>query len=654
MNTPLVESPSRVLSGAHIDAAKYEEMYRQSIQDPEAFFGAAAREFITWVSEPTKVVSYDFSLIGKSSKPYVQWFPDGTLNASVQCLDRHLKDRGEQVSLIWQSDDGKEERKITFQELHAEACKIGSVLRSRGVKKGDRVTIYMGMTPEVVMTMLACARIGAIHSVCFSAFAPEELRKRVDHAEAKAVVTCDVSYHGGKEVGLKNNVDKALEGCKSVETVLVYQRSRGDTLSCSMTEKRDISWSDTVGTAPAECEPEVMNAEDPLFILYTSGSTGQPKGVIHSTAGYMLHTQMTFKYTFDYREGDVFWCTADVGWITGHSYLTYGPLACGATQIMTEGVPTFPSPKRWWELIEKHKVTQFYTAPTAIRSLAALGEEHLASSDLSSLRVLGTVGEPIDEKAWHWYFSEVGKNQCAIVDTWWQTETGGHMITTLPGAHGMKPAHAGKPFFGIDAAILDENGKECAVGEKGKLVIKSPWPSMLRGCWGDPKSERVAEVYFPNDSPYYVVGDAAILDDDGFYRIVGRIDDVIIVSGHNIGSGELEEAINANDSVASSAVVGIPDETTGNSITAFVVLIEDAPQEGIYESVRQTVQESIGPHAKPKAVIVVSALPSTRSGKVMRRILRHFATGGSMEDVGDTSTLLNPEAVQAVANALMN
>ena len=607
--------------------------------DWEGFWGRRARSLIEWTTPFAKVFD-------GANAPFFKWFPDGELNASANCLDRHLTERGDKTAIIFESDEG-ESRRISYRELHGQVCRFANALKSLGANRGDRIVIYMPMRFEAVAAMQACARIGAIHSVVFGGFSAKSLEDRINDAQASFVITADESRRGGKSIPLKKTVDEALAaGCDSVKNVIVLRRTGADV---SMTKDRDVWWHEAVDGQPPECPPEKMNAEDPLFILYTSGSTGKPKGVQHSTGGYLLGAIMTMQGVFDYHDDDVFWCTADVGWVTGHTYICYGPLSVGATQVIFEGVPTYPNAGRFWEIIQKHKVTTFYTAPTAIRSLIKAGGDKPAEYDLSSLRLLGTVGEPINPEAWMWYFNVVGKSRCPIVDTWWQTETGSILISPLPGAIAIKPGSCTLPLPGIFAAIVDESGKESERGEGGFLVIKKPWPSQLRTIWGDP--DRFRKTYYPSDiagGKFYVAGDSAQCDNDGYFWIMGRIDDVLNVSGHRLGTMEIESALVANPKVAEAAVVGRPDELTGESIAAFVVLKGARPEgdaaANLTKELRDWVAKEIGPIARPQEIRFGDNLPKTRSGKIMRRLLRALARGEEISQ--DTSTLENPAILE--------
>ncbi len=646
----VIPVPEHFRKNAHINSEEiYEKMYLESIQNPESFWGAQARELLSWYSEWSTVVSCDWKNIGEKTTPYLRFFEGGLLNASYNCVDRHvLSSKGKKTALIWQGENEKEERTLTYEDLLREVNKCAHALSSLGAKKGDRVTIFMPMIPEIVIATLACARIGAIHSIVFSAFSADALASRIQDADASIVVTSNVSYHGGKTIDLKEKVDSALTQCPGVNKVLVYQRSQDFT---KMLEGRDLWWHEVCQNFSDDFPPAHMNSEDPLFILYTSGSTGKPKGVLHTTAGYLLHTALSSKYVFDLKDSDIFWCTADVGWVTGHSYLVYGPLSNGATCVMFEGVPTYPEADRFWKIIEKYKVSVFYTAPTAIRALMKLGEELPQRHDLSSLRLLGSVGEPINPEAWMWYYSVIGKEKCPVVDTWWQTETGGIMITTLPGAHSMKPGSAGKPFFGIKPEIFDTQGEVTKTNEGGSLVISTPWAGMLRGVYGDQKNELIKKVYFSAYPEHYFSADGARVDEDGYYWLLGRIDDVINVSGHRLATAEIESALVSHKSVAEAAVVAFPHEIKGQGIYCFVTLKNGFEASTAHaKELKNHVREEISPIASPEHIHFTPQLPKTRSGKIMRRILRKIAEGNP-DQIGDTSTLADPSVVESLLNS---
>ena len=627
---------------------RYDTLYRESVESPESFWMRQAEENIAWIRKWDQISRHDFSVIGKEEKPYVEYFPGAQLNVSANCVDRHVAaGRADKKAIIWQGEKEEDKRVLTYRDLLEEVSACARVLRKLGIRKGHAVTVFMPMVPELPITLLACARIGAIHSVVFSAFSPDALKSRIQDCRSHAVVTADVGFHAGKVIPLKDKVDSILADCPTVQKVLVY--NRGDQ-SVKMTAGRDHWWHEEMGSdlSVFSGEPEPMNAEDPLFILYTSGSTGKPKGVLHTTAGYLLYTHLTFKYIFDIREEDLFWCTADCGWITGHSYLVYGPLSNGASCMMFEGVPTYPGPDRFWKIVADYKVSIFYTAPTAIRALMRLGEEHPDKHDLSSLRLLGTVGEPINPEAWIWYHEVIGKGRCPIVDTWWQTETGGIMITTLPGAMPAKPGSAGKPFFGVVPAILKDDGSTAGVDEGGSLMIMKPWPGMIRGVYGDAKSELIRNVYFSKFPDYYFSGDGCRKDADGYYWLMGRMDDVLNVSAHRLATAEIESALVGHHAVAEAAVVGFPHETKGQGIYCYVTLKKGIePTEALRKELVQQVRNDISPIATPDKIQFSDSLPKTRSGKIMRRILRKIAEN-KPDEVGDTSTLADPSVVTSL------
>ncbi|MFD2564812.1 acetate--CoA ligase [Aquimarina rubra] len=635
------------MSNYHIKhLEEYFQVYRKSVRNPELFWSEIAEEHFLWRKKWNKVLNWDFT------KPEVKWFEGAKLNITENCIDRHLYVRGEKTAILFEPNDPEEPAEhITYNQLHERVCKFANVLKSRGIKKGDRVCIYLPMIPELAISVLACARIGAIHSVIFAGFSATALATRINDCEAKMVITSDGSYRGSKTIDLKGIVDDALEHCPGIESVLVAKRINSD---IQMKAERDEWLQPLLDSADTECKPEIMNAEDPLFILYTSGSTGKPKGMMHTTAGYMVYTAYTFKNVFQYREDDIYWCTADIGWITGHSYIVYGPLANGATTVMFEGVPSYPDFGRFWDIVQKHKITQFYTAPTAIRALAKENLDYVTEHDLSSLKVLGTVGEPINEEAWHWYNDHVGEKKCPIVDTWWQTETGGVLISPIPFATPTKPTYATLPMPGVQPALMDENGNEIDGNQvEGRLCVKFPWPSMARTIWGD--HQRYRDTYFSAFKNKYFTGDGALRDEVGYYRITGRVDDVIIVSGHNLGTAPIEDAINEHPAVAESAIVGFPHDIKGNALYGFVILKEvgeSRDRNNLSREVNQQITERIGPIAKLDKIQFVSGLPKTRSGKIMRRILRKIASKDT-SNLGDTSTLLNPEVVQEIMdNAL--
>ena len=630
------------MSNYHIKhLEEYFQVYRKSVRNPELFWEEVAEEHFIWRKRWDKVLSWEFKT------PKVKWFEGAKLNITENCIDRHLRTRGTKTALLFEANNPNEKAQhITYNELYERVNKFANVLKSNGIKKGDRVCIYLPMIPELAISLLACARIGAIHSVVFAGFSATALATRINDSECKMVITSDGSFRGNKIIDLKGIVDESLEKCPCVKNVLVVKRTNS---KINMKIGRDFWIQPQLDEAEALCEPEIMDAEDPLFILYTSGSTGKPKGMVHTTAGYMIYTAYTFKNVFNYRDSDIYWCTADIGWITGHSYIVYGPLANGATTVMFEGVPNYPNFGRFWEIVNKHKITQFYTAPTAIRALAKENLEFVENYDLSSLKVLGTVGEPINEEAWHWYNDNVGKRKSPIVDTWWQTETGGMMISPIPYATPTKPTYATLPLPGVQLALMDENGIEINQNQTdGRLCVKYPWPSMARTIWGDHK--RFKETYFSTYKNMYFTGDGALRDEVGYYRITGRVDDVIIVSGHNLGTAPIEDAINEHQAVAESAIVGFPHTIKGNALYGFVILKETGEyrnHDNLRKEINQIISEHIGPIAKLDKIQFVSGLPKTRSGKIMRRILRKIAVN-DITNLGDTSTLLNPEVVQEI------
>ena len=624
----------RTAEEAYIDEARYQEMYRRSIENPEEFWSEQAEKYLTYTKKWDQVMSYDY-VTGA-----IAWFSGAKLNATVNCIDRHLEARGDQIAIIWEGDDPSEQQYISYKELHESVCRFANLLKSRGVRKGDRVSIYMPMIPEAAVAMLGCARIGAVHSVVFGGFSPDSLRDRILDSDCRVVVTADEGPRGGRPVPLKANVETALAECPDVHTTIVVRRTGAEVPGNA---KRDIWYHEGMASVSPDCEPEEMDAEDPLFILYTSGSTGKPKGVLHTTAGYQLYAAMTHQLVFDYKDGEVYWCTADVGWITGHSYIVYGPLANGATTLMFEGVPTYPDGSRFWNIVDKHCVNIFYTAPTAIRALMSLGDGPVLSSDRTSLRILGTVGEPINPEAWEWYYRVVGGQQCPIVDTWWQTETGGILITPLVGATPLKPGSATRPFFGIQPALLDDEGNEVDGAGVGNLVIRRSWPGQMRTVYGD--HERFVSTYFARYPGYYMTGDGARRDEDGYYWITGRVDDVINVSGHRMGTAEVESALVLHDLVAEAAVVGYPHEIKGQGIYGYVTLMVGSdPSDELKRDLVNLVRKEIGPFAAPDIIQWAPGLPKTRSGKIMRRILRKIAAS-EINDLGDTSTLADPSVV---------
>ncbi|MEO1925256.1 MAG: acetate--CoA ligase, partial [Gammaproteobacteria bacterium] len=608
----LYKVPKNVAEKAHIDSDKYHEMYERSVNDADAFWGEQADEFLSWFSKWDKVQEWDYNDVN------INWFKGGKLNVSYNCLDRHLETRGDQVAIIWEGDDPDVDKNITYKELHEEVCKLANVLKARGVKKGDRIAIYMPMIAEAAVAMLACTRIGAVHSIVFGGFSPSALKDRILDSDCQVVITADEGVRGGKHIPLKTNVDTAVSECPNVHTVLVVKRT-GNVVAWD--DNRDVWYHEMMAGVSSDCPPEEMDAEDPLFILYTSGSTGKPKGVLHTTGGYLLFVAMTHKYVFDYHDGDIYWCTADVGWVTGHSYIVYGPLCNAATTLMFEGVPTYPDAGRFWQVVDKHKVNTFYTAPTAIRALMGQGDEFVKKTSRESLRILGTVGEPINPEAWEWYYHIVGNEQCPIIDTWWQTETGGHLITPLPGATDLKPGSATLPFFGVEPCLLDDKGNEIEGVGEGALCIKRSWPGQMRTLYGD--HERFKETYFTMYPGKYFTGDGARRDEDGYYWITGRMDDVINVSGHRMGTAEVESALVLHQDVTESAVVGYPHDIKGQGIYAYITLMNGVEAtDDLKQELVKHVRSEIGPIASPDIIQWAPGLPKTRSGKIMRRILR--------------------------------
>ena len=628
---------------AWIDNDKYLRMYEESVKNPAGFWGEHGKR-IDWIKPYTKVRAVDFT--GDIS---IKWYEDGTLNASANCLDRHLATRGDQTAILWEGDDPGESRRVTYREAYEEVCRLANVLRANGVKKGDRVTIYMPMIPEAAFSILACARVGAIHSVVFGGFSPDSIKDRVLDCESTFVITSDEGLRGGRKVPLKANVDKALESCPGVRHVLVYRRTGG---AINWVAGRDLWYHDETGKVPAESPAEEMNAEDPLFILYTSGSTGKPKGVLHTTGGYLVYASITHQYVFDYHEGEVFWCTADVGWVTGHSYIVYGPLANGATTLMFEGIPNYPDFSRFWQVVDKHKVNIFYTAPTAIRALMREGEGPVKKTSRQSLRLLGSVGEPINPEAWLWYYNVVGDGRCPIVDTWWQTETGGILITPLAGANGLKPGSATRPFFGVQPVVVDNDGKPQEGACEGNLCLIDAWPGIMRTVFGG--HARFAQTYFSTFPGKYFTGDGCRRDEDGYYWITGRVDDVINVSGHRMGTAEVESALVAHPKVSEAAVVGYPHDIKGQGIYAYVTLnAGEQPSEELRRELVAWVRHQIGPIASPDLIQWAPGLPKTRSGKIMRRILRKIAAN-EHDALGDTTTLADPTVVSDLVSNRMN
>ncbi len=628
--------PTNIASRCLIDRTQYDAMYRQSIEQPDAFWSEQATTFLDWTKPWNQVSEVDMQ------QGRIAWFNGGELNVSVNCIDRHLPARAEQTAIIWEGDELNEDAHITYQQLYEQVCQLANGLRERGVQKGDRVCIYMPMIPEAAYAMLACARIGAIHSVVFGGFSPQSLQDRILDSDCQTVITADEGVRGGRTVPLKENVDEALRNCPNVHSVITVKRTGNQV---PWNPARDVWYNELTAHQATAAEPEIMGAEDPLFILYTSGSTGKPKGVQHSSAGYLLHAAMSHKYVFDYQDGDIYWCTADVGWITGHSYIVYGPLANGATTLMFEGIPTYPDASRCWQVIDKHQVNVFYTAPTALRQLIAQGDEFVTGSSRASLHLLGSVGEPINPEAWDWYHRVVGERRCPIVDTWWQTETGGIMITPLPGATALKPGSASRPFFGVQPALMDAEGNLITEqAASGNLVITGSWPGQIRSVYGD--HQRVIDTYYSTYKGYYFTGDGARRDEDGYYWITGRVDDVMNVSGHRIGTAEVESALVLHPSVAEAAVVGFPHDLKGEGIYAYVTLMQgdEREPEALREELVAMVRKEIGPIAKPDAIQWAPGLPKTRSGKIMRRILRKIAAD-ELDNLGDTSTLADPSVV---------
>ncbi|UJF24591.1 acetate--CoA ligase [Suttonella sp. R2A3] len=627
--------PEAAAEHAHIDAASYDKLYAYSIENPDAFWAEQAEKRLSWYKKWDSVHNSDLN-VGR-----IRWFEGAELNVAYNCIDRHLDERGKQTAFIFEHNQPGKSYRVSYRELHTQVCKFANVLKSMGVKKGDRVCIYLPMIEEAAVAMLGCARIGAVHSVVFGGFSPDALASRIDDAQAKVVVTSDAGYRGDKFTHVKRSVDQALRKTDIVEHVIVVQVNKEEIY---WQQGRDVWYHDVMRDASADCPCEPMDAEDPLFILYTSGSTGTPKGVLHTTGGYLLYAATTFDYTFDYHDGEVYWCTADVGWITGHSYCVYGPLANGATSLIFGGVPNYPDPSRFWQVVDEHRVNLFYTAPTAIRALMREGNDFVEKTDRSSLRVLGTVGEPINPEAWHWYYEVVGDARCQIVDTWWQTENGGHMITPLPGATPLKPGSAGKPFFGVQPAIFDQEGNELEGKAEGVLVIKQDWPGMMRTVWGD--HERFMQTYLSTYPGTYFTGDGARRDEDGYYWITGRVDDVLNVSGHRLGTAEIESALVLHNAVAEAAIVGYPHDIKGQGIYAYVTLMNDAePSDALKNELVKFVRKEMGPIVSLDVVQWAPSLPKTRSGKIMRRILRKIAAN-EIDSLGDTSTLAEPQVVE--------
>ena len=631
------------LTNSHFNRESYERLYKKSIEFPEEFWSEQAKELLSWHEPWGEVKRGDFKDASN------QWFSNAKLNVSYNCIDRHLEAHGDQIAIIWEGDEPEDDAKITYKELHTNVCKFANALKSRGVKKGDRVCIYMPMVPEAAYAMLACARIGAIHSVVFGGFSPDSIKDRILDSDCQTVITADEGIRGGRIIPLKENVDIALKSCPAVHSVFVIRRTNA---KVGWIDSRDVCYQKAIESVSEVCEPESMDAEDPLFILYTSGSTGKPKGVLHTTAGYLLGAAITHKYVFDYHPGDIYWCTADVGWVTGHSYIVYGPLANAATTLMFEGGPTYPDASRFWQVVDKHQVNIFYTAPTAIRALMAVGDEPVKATSRSSLRILGSVGEPINPEAWEWYFRVIGDGRCPIFDTWWQTETGSIMITPLPGVTDLKPGSATLPFFGVNPALLDSNGDEITGAATGNLVIKESWPSQIRTVFGDHK--RCIDTYFSTYPGYYFTGDSARRDEDGFYWVTGRVDDVINVSGHRLGTAEIESSLVLHSDVAEAAVVGYPHDIKGQGIYAYVTLMSGVEaNETLRKELIAFVGKDIGAFAKPEIIQFAPGLPKTRSGKIMRRILRKVAAN-ELENLGDTTTLADPTVVEQLIENRVN
>ncbi|MBK1733921.1 acetate--CoA ligase [Halorhodospira abdelmalekii] len=641
--TKVYPVPESIKRDAHLTFEQYQQMYERSLSDPEGFWSEQAEQFLDWFKKWETTCQWDLD------KGDVRFFTGGTLNVAYNCIDRHLETRGDQTAIIWEGDDPSDDAHITYRDLHERVCRFANAMKARGVKKGDRVCIYLPMIPEAAVAMLACTRIGAVHSIVFGGFSPEALRDRITDADAEVVITSDEGLRGGRPVPLKGNTDKALESCPNVKTVFVVRRTGGE---IAWHDGRDVWYHEACAEASTDCPPEHMDAEDPLFILYTSGSTGKPKGVQHCTGGYLLGTAMTHKYIFDYQEGEVYWCTADVGWVTGHSYIVYGPLANGATTLMFEGVPTYPDASRFWQVVDKHNVSIFYTAPTAVRALMGQGNDFVKKTSRKSLRILGSVGEPINPEAWEWYYHVVGEDRCPIVDTWWQTETGSILIAPLPGAIDLKPGSATLPFFGVEPQLVDDKGNVIEGAGQGNLVINRAWPSMMRTIYGD--HERFITTYLAAYPGKYFTGDGARRDEDGYYWITGRVDDVINVSGHRMGTAEVESALVLHDKVSEAAVVGYPHDVKGQGIYAYVTLMAgEEPSDELKKELVKICVSEIGPIAKPDIIQFAPGLPKTRSGKIMRRILRKVAAN-ELDTLGDTSTLADPGVVDTLIEERAN
>lgn len=645
----IFQPPKAIQEEAYIKSQQeYDRLYQESLTSPGDFWARQAKEQLDWFQPWEKVFNSDFSMIGSKKTPYNQWFIGGKINVSFNCLDRHVNsNRRDKTAIIWQGESDNQRRTLTYQELHTQVCRFANVLKAQGIQQGSRVTIFLPMIPELPIAMLACSRIGAIHSVVFSAFSSSALRNRILDCNSELLITANAAVHAGKTIPLKQKADEAIKDGTNIRHVIVYQHS---TVETSMTSGRDIWWHTAINSSEisSSCTPEALDAEAPLFILYTSGSTGKPKGVLHTSAGYLLYAHLTSRWIFDLKDNDIHWCTADIGWITGHSYIVYGPLSNGATVLMFEGVPTYPQPNRFWKIIEDHQVSIFYTAPTAIRALMRFGDKWPNQHDLSSLRILGSVGEPINPEAWMWYYSVIGKERCPVLDTWWQTETGGILIAPLPGAIPTKPGSASKPFFGIKPEVLRQDGSQANINEGGHLVITSSWPGMIRGVYGDLNHTLIKNTYFSHFPGKYFTGDGCRIDEDGFFWLMGRIDDVVNISGHRIGTAEVESALVSDPNVAEAAVVGIPNDLKGQGIYCFVTLKEDiTPSDSLQKNLINHVRDVIGPIATPDKIQFADALPKTRSGKIVRRVLRKIAVG-DIDELGDTSTLADPSLINSL------